>query len=122
MKCSLNTCNNTISKARKKTAKYCSDKCYYEAKKERSSQRYALLKAPTEEMKRNESILAFLYDISIMNKPINADDLSRYSFNFALSTGEHLDAKKGPCKIVGSYAYHINSDKTLCIWKLKQYK
>ena len=76
-----------IPATRKKSAKYCSDECYYEAKKERSIKRYALLKQPTDEIKRNESVLAFLYSISVMNKPMYADDLARYNFNFSLSTG-----------------------------------
>jgi hypothetical protein len=119
MKCSLKTCNNPIPKTRKKSAKYCSDDCYYEAKKERSSRRYALLKVPVDEIKRNESTLAFLYSISILDKPINADDLNKYNFDFSMSTGEHFDKEKGPCKIIGCYAYHISSDKTIIIWKLK---
>jgi hypothetical protein len=122
MKCLLKTCNTFIPDTRKKSAKYCSDDCYYEAKKERSSGRYAMLKAPSEEIKRNESILAFLYSISILDKPINADDLIRHNFNLSFSTGEHFDKEKGPCKIIGSYAYHISSNKTLIIWKLKQNK
>jgi hypothetical protein len=120
MKCSLKTCINAIPKIRKKSARYCSDECYYEAKKERSSQRYASINELTKEVKRNESLLAFLYSVWLLNKPINADDLNMYNFNFDLSTGEHFDRERGPCKIVGSYAYHINSDKTLTIWKLKQ--
>ena len=119
MKCLLKTCDNAVPKARKKSAKYCSDACYYEAKKERSSQRYASISAPTAAVKNNESILAFLHNVSEMNKSINADDLTRYHFNFGLSTGEHFDKQKGPCKVVGKYAYHINPDKSLLIWKLK---
>ncbi len=119
MKCQLPGCTNVIPKTRKRSAKYCSDACYYEAKKERSTQRYSSLKAPKDEVKNNESILAFLYNVASMNKPINADDLTRYHFNFGLSTGEHFDKQKGPCKIVGKYAYHINPDKSLIVWKLK---
>jgi hypothetical protein len=120
MKCSLKTCHNEIPKARKKSAKYCSGDCYYEAKKDRSLQRYASINGATVEVKNNESILAFLYSVSMLNKPINADDLNTYNFNFNLSTGEHFDDRKGPCKIIGNYAYHISSDKTLTIWKLKE--
>ena len=118
MKCIL--CNNIIPKTRKKSARYCSNECYYEAKKERSSKRYASISSPTKEVKRNESILAFLYDVHLLNKPINADDLNKYDFNFSLATSEHFDRQKGPCKIIGNYAYHIANDKTLTIWKLKQ--
>ena len=119
MKCKLKTCNNPVPKTRKKGSLYCSDECYYEGKKERSSLRYALLSGQTKEEKRNESTLAFLYNVALLGKPINADDLKKYDFDFGLSTGEHYDAKKGPCKIIGRYAYHINNDKTLTIWKFK---
>ena len=120
MKCLLKICSNTIPKTRKKSAKYCCDECYYEAKKERSSLRYASINASTKEVKRHEATLAFLYSVAMLKKPINADDLKAYGFDFGLSTGEHFDTKKGPCKIIGRYAYHINNDKTLTIWKLKQ--
>jgi len=117
MKCAL--CSNTIPKTRKRSAKYCSDECYYESKKDRSSRRYALISAAIVEIKKNESILGYMYSVGSMNKPINADDLSSYQFNFGLSTGEHFDKQKGPCKVVGKYAYHINPDKSLIVWKLK---
>lgn len=120
MKCKLKICNNEIPKSRKKSAKYCSDECYYVAKKERSCLRYATLNGPAKEIKRNESILGFFHSVYMLNKPINADDLEKYKFDFSLSTGEHHDDKKGICKILGKYAYHISNDKTLTIWKLKQ--
>jgi hypothetical protein len=119
MKCSLKTCDNVIPKTRKRSAKYCSDECYYEAKKDRSSQRYASINASSVEIRKNESILGYMYGVASMNKPINADDLTMYHFDFGIATGEHFDKQKGPCKIVGKYAYHISADKTLIVWKLK---
>ena len=68
MKCSLNTCNNTIPSTRKRSSKYCSDACYYVAKKDRSATRYAVLKAPAEEIRKNEHILAYLYGIAELKK------------------------------------------------------
>jgi len=112
-------CSNPIPKSRKRSAKYCSNECYYEAKKDRSSQRYGSISAASGEVKKNEGILGYMYGIASMNKPINADDLTKYHFNFGLATGEHFDKQKGPCKVVGKYAYYINPDKSLIVWKLK---
>jgi hypothetical protein len=122
MKCALTTCTNMIPKNRKRSAKFCSDACYYEAKKNRSCTRYAQLKASGDEIRRCEQILAYLYGVATMNKPLTADDLISYKFNFGISTGERLDDKKRLCKIIGGYSYYIDSTKKLEIWKLKQSK
>ncbi len=116
-KCIL--CKKEIPKTRKRSAVYCSDECYYAAKKERSSKKYAILKAPVDEIKRNENILSYLFGVAKLNKSINANDLVAYSFNFGISTGEHKHEVYGPCKIIGKYVYYYHSDKKLEIWKLK---
>lgn len=118
MKCSRSYCNNEISN-RKTTARYCSNDCYYEQKKERSNKRYHSIKAPSDEITRCEGILKFLYSVYLLGKEINASDLQAYKFNFSIATGEYIDKEKGLCKIVGSYCYHLNKDKTVTIWKLK---
>jgi hypothetical protein len=122
MKCALATCINIIPKNRKISAKFCSDACYYEAKKNRSRTRYAQLKAPGDEIKKCEQILAYLYGVASLKKSLTADDLTAYQFNFGISTGERLDDKKRLCKIIGGYSYYIDSTKKLEIWKLKQSK
>lgn len=119
MKCQLPSCANTIPKTRKRSAKYCSDECYYIAKMDRSNRRYAILKAPAEEFKRCESILAYLYGITELKKAIVPSDLQSLNFNFTISSGEHMDDKKRLFKIIGKYAYHIDANKNLTIWKSK---
>lgn len=118
MKCLLATCGNTIPKTRKRSAKYCSNECYYIAKMDRSSRRYAMLKAPAEELKRCEGILAYLYGITELKKIIVPSDLESLGFNFAISSGEHMDGKR-LFKVIGQYAYHIDANKNLIIWKSK---
>ena len=119
MKCLRNECNNTIPKTRKRSAKYCSGVCYYMAKKDRSNQRYAMIKAPSEELKRNEGILGYLYGISELKKPIVPSDLEFLRFNFSISSGEHLDKNKRLFKVIGQYAYHIDANKNPFVWKSK---
>ena len=51
MKCALISCKQEIPSTRNRSAKYCSAECYYTAKKERSNQRYADIKAPSDELK-----------------------------------------------------------------------
>ncbi len=119
MKCKLKTCSSIIPKTRKKSATYCSDECYYEAKKERSSNRYAIIKAPADELSRCEKILAYFYGIIEMNKTILAADLKSLAFNFNISSGEHMDEKKRILKVIGKYAYYIEPSKSVTIWKLR---
>ena len=119
MKCSLKECGKTIPVTRKRSAKYCSDECYYIAKKERSITRYAQLRQPATEFKRCEGILAYLYGIALLKKPIEPADLQSLNFNFAISSGEHLDNQKRLFKVIGKYAYHIDINKNLIIWKSK---
>jgi len=78
-----------------------------------------MLKEPNDEIKRNESILAFLYSVAAMNKPIYVEDLTRYNFNLSVSTGEHIDDKKRLFKIIGKYSYYLEANKTVTIWKSK---
>lgn len=118
MKCLLTICNNAIPKSRKRSAKYCSDECYYIAKMERSNKRYAILKAPAEELKRCENILAYLYGIAELKKTIAPLDLESLNFNFTISAGEHMDDKR-LFKVIGKYAYYIDANKNLIIWKSK---
>lgn len=120
MKCALKTCGKVIPKTRKRSAKYCSNECYYEAKKDRSAFRYASLKAPADELNRCERILAYLLSVSDLGKSIGPQDLEMMKFNFAISSGEYLDDKKRLFKVIGRHAYFIESNnKSLIIWKSK---
>jgi len=119
MKCLRKDCNTPIPKTRKRSAKYCSDECYYLEKMDRSVRRYAVLKAPAQELARCEGILAYLYGIAELKKQIVPSDLQSLNFNFAISSGEHMDKDKRLFKVIGKYAYHIDAAKNLIIWKSK---
>lgn len=118
MKCLFSTCNNTIPTARKRSSKYCSDDCYYAAKKDRSLKRYAVLKGPAEAIRQNEQLLSYLYSIAELNKPLSLQDLETLSFNFGISTGEHLDNNRRLFRVVGMYAWYSDG-KNLVIMKVK---
>ena len=117
MKCSLHSCKNEIPKTRNGNARHCSEECSYAAKKERSKKRYATIKAPADELKRCEQILAYFYSILQLNKQVIAEDLQLHKFNFSICSGEHLDNKR-LFKIIGIYLYYIDTNKNLLIWKL----
>jgi len=119
MKCQKQGCCNEIPGTRKKGARYCSNLCYYEMKKARSSLRYAALVEPRKENNRCESILAHLYSISELGKPIYADDLLSFKFKYGLSEREFIDSRKRLFKIIGIYGYHIEPNKNLIIWKFR---
>lgn len=86
---------------------------------DRSNRRYAILKAPAEELKRCEGLLAYLSGISQLKKEITAADLQSIGFNFTISSGEHLDNQKRLFKVIGKYAYYVDANKNLTIWKSK---
>jgi hypothetical protein len=117
MKCLLKSCGNEIPSNRKKSATYCSYACYYEAKKLRSCDRYEQIKKPAAEIKRAESILATMYQMAALKKPINGNDLEALNFNFGISTGEYLDKNNRLFKVIGLYAYYMDNNKKLEVWK-----
>ena len=122
MKCALKSCGSEIPIKRKKTARYCSDACYYEAKKLRSSAQYEHIKKPAEEIKRAESILATMYQMAALKKPINGNDLNALNFNFGISTGEYLDKNARLFKLIGLYGYYMDSNNNLVVWKFNSGK
>ena len=122
MKCALKSCGSEIPIKRKKTARYCSDACYYEAKKLRSCAQYEHIKKPAEEIKRAESILATMYQMAALKKPINGNDLITLNFNFGISTGEYIDTKKRLFKLIGLYGYYMDRNNNLEVWKFNSGK
>jgi hypothetical protein len=119
-KCQWQECGKEIPTIRKKTARYCCDEHSYEAKKERSNQRYHSLKQIPVEIKRNESILALFYFLTEAKKPVSYDDLDRKSFNWGIVEKE-ISSKNGSIwRVLGNYAYQIEpSTKMIMIWKIK---
>jgi hypothetical protein len=118
MKCNNSTCKKEIPKTRKTTAKHCSDECFYEMKKMRSRKRYEAIKKPAMEIHRNELILEQLYLMQQLGKPVTGRDLEKLGFNFGISTGETMVEKSLIAKIIDKYAYHVNNEYKLKIWKL----
>jgi hypothetical protein len=111
-------CGEKISPTRNKSAKYCSDEHYYQAKKERSSLRYYRIKQPMDEIKRNDTILERLYR---MKKDLSSEfamsDLQKLGFNFGISTEEKKDSAGRIWKILGSFGYTIDpKTKNLDLW------
>jgi hypothetical protein len=88
------------------------------AKKVRSMKRYAILKAPAEDVKKNEQLLSYLYGVAELSKAVSLQDLERVGFNFGISTGEHLDNKKRLFRVVGKFAWYSDG-KSLFIMKIK---
>lgn len=118
MKCNNPNCKKEIPKTRKSTAKHCCNECSYEMKKRRNKIHYDALIRPAKEFKRNELILEQLYIMQQLGKPITGKDLEKLGFNFGISNGETLAEKSLIVKIIGKYAYHLNNEYNLKIWKL----
>jgi len=117
MKCNNPNCRKEIPHKRKKTAKHCSDECTYEMKKARSRKRYAMLAKSMNEIRRNEQILAQLYQMHLLGKSINGYDLGKLGFNFGISTAEYKAENKYISKVIGNYAYYLEPSYNLKIWK-----
>lgn len=122
MKCALKSCGREIPSQRKKSARYCSEACNYEAKKLRSCTQYALNKKPAAEIKRAEGILATMYQMAALKKPINGNDLKALNFNFGISTGEYLDKNDRLFKVIGLYGYYLDLHNNLVVWKFNSGK
>jgi hypothetical protein len=118
-KCILSQCTKEIPKHRKKSARYCSDECYYEAKKQRSSENYQALKIPLQKIKYQESILAFCYSMISFKKEVHFDDLEKMKFDWGFATRDVMSPNNQICKAIGNYCYFLNKDNSVSIWKLK---
>lgn len=112
-------CSGDIPATRKISSRYCSDNCYYEAKKDRSNIRYSTIKSNFDLIKRNEAILDKFYLLTELKKEILFEDLNKAGFNWGLTTGESAGPNNTIWKIVGKYAYFIEANKTVKVWKSK---
>ncbi len=108
-------CNKLISRSRKASASYCSDACYYEAKKERSSKQYSSRQAFIHPFNRNEEILQQFYLLYQLGQSVTYAMLDRLQFNWGISEGELQDSESNIWKIIGKYCYLLNRDKTIFI-------
>lgn len=113
-------CFRAIPATRKKSALYCSDECYYEAKKERSCISYQTGTAAHKAIRQNEKILAGFYLFVECGLTVTYDYLQKKGFNWGISNGETVGPGNLIGKIIGGYAYHLNpSTKIITLWKLK---
>lgn len=112
-------CDADIPAKRKKSSKYCSDACYYEAKKDRSNSRYQTIKSSFDQVRHNENLLEQFYLLTELKKEIHFDDLNKKGFNWGITTGETAGPNDTIWRIVGKYAYFIQSNKTVKVWKLR---
>jgi hypothetical protein len=118
MKCNNSDCRKEIPKARKSSAKYCCDECYYSEKKKRSKRNYERVTKPIKEILRNEIILAQLFQMQQLGKPVTGYDLEKLNFNFGISTTEYKVEKKYITKAIGQYTYLLEPSYNLKIWKI----
>jgi hypothetical protein len=113
-------CSGDIPSTRKKSSRYCGDTCYYEAKKNRSNNRYNLIKSSYDRIKKAEAILEQFFLLTELRKEILYDDLEKRGFDWGITTGESLGPNDTIWKTVGRFAYLIEPNKTVKVWKLKQ--
>jgi hypothetical protein len=116
-KCSF--CGEKIPLTRHKSAKYCSDDHSYQAKKERSSQRYYRIKQPMDEIQRNDAILERLYRMKKdLKREFTISDLEKLGFNFGVSTEEKTDNNGRIWKMLELFGYTIDpKTKNLELWQ-----
>ena len=116
-------CTRAIPTSRKRSAEYCSDQCYYEAKKERSCISYQNNTAAAKAIKRNERILDKFYLLVELDREFYYDDLEKNNFDFGLSEGQTAGSGNVVGTIVGRYAYYIDpKTQKILLWKLKDVK
>jgi hypothetical protein len=116
-------CPKPIPVTRKKSALYCSDECYSEAKRERSSKAWANKTAAGRALKRNEKILDKFYLMVELGREIYYDDLDRMKFDFGISEGQTAGPGNRVGIIVGTFAYNIDlKTEKILLWKLEDIK
>jgi hypothetical protein len=108
-------CGNPLPIVRRKNARYCNDECYYEAKKIRSNKTYHSLIKLKVKTSQNESILGFFYDLTQAQEIVTVEMLAAKRFDFGFSEEESQDESRNIWRLIGSYYYCINRDKTVQI-------
>lgn len=108
-------CSNLIPSIRKSSATYCSDACYYEAKKLRSSTQYSSQQAFINLFNRNKELLEQFYPLHQLGQTVTYAILDGLQFNWGISEGELQDSDSNIWKVIGKYCYLLNTDKTVAI-------
>lgn len=108
-------CNTLIPADRKASANYCSNVCYYEAKKERSAKQYNSKQVFINRFRENEQILASFYPLYLKGQIITYSVLDQLQFDWGIANGELQDSQSCVWKVIGKYCYLINTDKTISI-------
>jgi len=101
-------CKAEIPKTRKRSAKYCSNVCAYEVKKDRSNQVYHRHKEPYKELKRNDDILSRIYPFKQAGTLLSFEELGKLGFNFGISSKELHKGKTW--KVLVHYGYTIDTE------------
>lgn len=118
--CILPGCGKEIPSTRKRSAKYCSDDHYYEAKVQRTNRTYHEMKKPIDRIRKNEKVLSALSAAQKYGAVISYEVLSSSGFDLSFSTGEIADNNGNIWKLIGNHAYYIDpKSKIVYIWKQK---
>jgi hypothetical protein len=67
-----------------------------------------------------ECILEQFFLLTELQKEILYDDLNKRGFDWGITTGETRGPNDTIWKTVGKFAYFIEPNKTVKVWKLKQ--
>jgi len=118
MNCRNPECRKIIPQERKSTARHCSDECYNVQRKKRNKRNYAKMSEPLKAIKRNDDILAQLYQMDKLGKQVDRYDLEKLGFDYGVSTSICMVENKYHSKVLGNYCYHIDNEYKLRIWKL----
>jgi hypothetical protein len=117
-KCKNPDCGKNVPKERESKSGCCNNQCSYEIKKIKQKLLYATSrKIIIKERKHNET-LAYLYRLQETGVKLNGIHLTRLNFDLGFSHGITLIDDKIVAKVIGSYAYFIDSNDKLQIWKL----
>ena len=110
-------CGQAIPVMRKSSAKYCSEECYYEQKKERSRKAYQKMMNSYGLAKKNEQILAFLMNDKT-ELQTTAEILHKLGFEMGFSERQVKGTEGNIWRSIGCYYYTIDENRMVSICKI----
>ena len=121
MKCTNPDCGKPVPKERASKSKCCCNACSYEVKKLNQKRSYSSGRKIILKERKLEGVLAYLYRLQEAGVKLQGIHLSKLEFDNGFSTGNTLFDDKIVAKVIGSYAYHIDVNDKLSIWKLNSH-
>jgi hypothetical protein len=117
-KCAYPPCGRLVPKEREHKSDTCCNKCSYELKKLNQKQTYKSNRLVILKDRKLVKMLADSYRFQQAGVKLKGAHLRAMGFDFGYSTSTTFVEGKIVATVIGTYAYKLDSNDNLNIWKL----